>query len=220
MARTGKIARLPVAIRTELNQRLRDGESGSTLLPWLNAQPEVVTVLRDQFKGAEINAQNLSDWRSGGYADWERGLDRLHRTSALAERAIALAREAGGNLNEGAAAIVSGRILEALEGMGEDAKLEDLIALEKTISNLRSGDQDKLKLEQKQQELALAREKFQRDTCELFLRWSADRRASELATSNSSHADKIAALGQLMFGDDWKPGAPNSDSARTHESRA
>ena len=51
MARTGKIARLPVAIRTELNQRLRDGESGSTLLPWLNAQPEVVTRLSAELAG-------------------------------------------------------------------------------------------------------------------------------------------------------------------------
>lgn len=210
MARTGKIARLPEPIRSELNRRLRDGQLGTTILPWVNGLPEVRAILEAEFGNKDINAQNLSDWRTGGFADWERGLDRIHRTSLLAERAVALAREAGGNLNEGAAAIVSGRILEALEGMGEDAKLEDLIALEKTISNLRSGDQDKLKLEQKREELALAREKFQRDTCELFIRWATDQRATELATSNTSHADKIAALGQLMFGDDWKP----ADAAR------
>jgi hypothetical protein len=181
MARTGKIARLPVAIRTELNQRLRDGESGSTLLPWLNAQPEVVTVLRDQFKGAEINAQNLSDWRNGGYQEWVDQNDRLTRTSLLAERAVALAREAGGNLNDGASAIVSGRILEALEGMGEDAKLEDLIELSKTIALLRSGDADQTKIQQKNEQLKLAREAFEHKLREYQDKVAAQKREIESA---------------------------------------
>jgi hypothetical protein len=34
-ARNGKIARLPLAVRTELNQRLRNGETGAELLTWL-----------------------------------------------------------------------------------------------------------------------------------------------------------------------------------------
>jgi hypothetical protein len=58
-------------------------------------------------------------------------------------------------------------------------------------------------LQLKRDELELSRDKFQRDTCELFLKWTSDKRAAEIAASNLSHSDKIEALGQAMFGEDW-----------------
>ena len=69
--RTGKIARLPFALREQLNRRLRDNEPSDPLLAWLNALPEVQTLLKDQFQGSPISRQNLSDWRQGGFAEWE-----------------------------------------------------------------------------------------------------------------------------------------------------
>ena len=41
MTRNGKIARLPLAIRQQLNQRLQNGELGQELVSWLNQLPEV-----------------------------------------------------------------------------------------------------------------------------------------------------------------------------------
>src|SRR5713101_951139 len=41
LSRNGKIARLPLAIRQELNRRLQNGEQGKKLVAWLNALPEV-----------------------------------------------------------------------------------------------------------------------------------------------------------------------------------
>jgi hypothetical protein len=35
MTRNGKIARLPLAIRLQLNQRLQNGEVGADLIQWL-----------------------------------------------------------------------------------------------------------------------------------------------------------------------------------------
>jgi DNA repair ATPase RecN len=56
----------------------------------------------------------------------------------------------------------------------------------------------------RRQLVQLARQKFQRDTCELFLRWQADQRALEIAASGGLlQSEKIERLGQLMFGDDW-----------------
>jgi hypothetical protein len=52
--------------------------------------------------------------------------------------------------------------------------------------------------------LELNRQKFQRDTCELFLKWFEDKRAKEVLSSSASNSDKIEQLGQLMFGEDWK----------------
>ena len=54
--RRGKIARLPLAVREELNTRLRDGEEGKQLVLWLNGlpailemSPELIAALQDNF---------------------------------------------------------------------------------------------------------------------------------------------------------------------------
>lgn len=72
VARVGKIARLPEKIRIELNRRLADGETAKTLLDWLNSRPETQPVLAAEFGGRAINEQNLSEWRRGGFVDWQR----------------------------------------------------------------------------------------------------------------------------------------------------
>ncbi len=43
-ARNGKIARLPAALREELNSRLEQSEESPELLQWLNALPQVQEV--------------------------------------------------------------------------------------------------------------------------------------------------------------------------------
>ena len=68
--RYGKIARLPRALQTEVNRRLAAGDPSRILLAWLNAQPEVQTVLAAEFAGKPIREQNLSAWRKNGYQKW------------------------------------------------------------------------------------------------------------------------------------------------------
>ena len=86
----GKIARLPRNLRHELNQRLADGEPSDSLLAWLNALPEVQTVLADHFGGNLISPQNLTNWRQGGYQEWCQQQERLEFTRQLAENAAEL----------------------------------------------------------------------------------------------------------------------------------
>ena len=69
--RIGKIARLPRHVRTEINQRLDNGEETESILGWLNEQPAVQEMLQEHFQGAAISAQNLSEWRQGGFREWE-----------------------------------------------------------------------------------------------------------------------------------------------------
>ncbi len=70
MTRTGKIARLPVSIRDQLNRRLLDNEPGPALLDWLNSLPEVQAILAAEFASQPISPANLSQWKSGGHRDW------------------------------------------------------------------------------------------------------------------------------------------------------
>src|SRR6266853_1842572 len=69
--RTGKIARLPHPIREQLNRRLEASEAYEPILNWLNALPEARQVIDDHFAGLPISKQNLSDWRSGGFSEWQ-----------------------------------------------------------------------------------------------------------------------------------------------------
>jgi hypothetical protein len=73
MTRKSKIARLPNAIREELNQRLLNGEEGKNLVQWLNSLPKVRAVMQAKFEGHPITEQNVSDWKQGGYVAWEAG---------------------------------------------------------------------------------------------------------------------------------------------------
>ncbi|HVY70612.1 MAG TPA: hypothetical protein VHH73_11835 [Verrucomicrobiae bacterium] len=91
--RIGKIARLPRAIRDQLNQRLDDGEQGPELLSWLNGLPEVREILARDFEGKEINAQNLSSWRQGGFQDWLTQGQVLELAQRLDEETSEIRRE-------------------------------------------------------------------------------------------------------------------------------
>jgi hypothetical protein len=68
--RTGKIARLPHAVREALNERLRDGLPCAEILSWLNSLPVVREVLRRHFDGSPMTQENISRWCHGGYAGW------------------------------------------------------------------------------------------------------------------------------------------------------
>jgi hypothetical protein len=216
----GKIARLPFALREELNQRLLDGQSGRKILGWLNARPEVIAILAEEFGGLRITDQNLSEWRKTGHAKWRARRQRLDATRELAHTAVKLAEAGGASLSEGAAALASGRVLELLETLADQQQTdpEAFTGLVAALKTLRSEDnksrmirvqQDRLgvdrqRLRQLEEQLALARQKFQRETCELFLRWRSDERTRAIADGPGSNDEKVEQLGRAMFGDLWQ----------------
>ena len=71
MTRKSKIARLPREIRDQLNRRLDDGEVQTNLVEWLNSLEQVQAVLHAEFDDRPINEQNLSEWKQGGFLDWQ-----------------------------------------------------------------------------------------------------------------------------------------------------
>lgn len=204
ITRTGKIARCPLAIREEVNRRLLDGESGPKILRWLNEHPDVLRVL-DQYFGEEpVSAQNLSEWRQGGYQEWIVRHEKIEATKALASFAAKIGEAAGGNLTDGSAAILGGKILEKLEAADDDTDLagltKALVALRSTDLEARKAQQRERLLSQKEREVALKEKQFQVRTCELFLTWYDKKRAAEIAEGNDKRDVKIEQLRLLMFG--------------------
>lgn len=212
MARTGKIARLPLAIREELNHRLRENENGQTLLEWLNALP--------QCQDAPINDANLSLWRQGGFAEWLQDQDKVHRIEKLSELSLRLAKASGGNLSEGLLAIAAGKLQEALEAGCEvefdEATGKETISgvpvdkLTNAVAKIRAMELEAQKLEvkkvevgQKGQALDLETRKFNHLRVKSFVEWMQDEKAKDLATSDMAADTKLEALGRHLFGDAW-----------------
>lgn len=78
---TGKISRLPDAIREQLNIRLDNGEVATTILKWLNSLPEVRDILKREFKGRPIDKRNLCEYRKRAFRKWQIRRDALRFSS-------------------------------------------------------------------------------------------------------------------------------------------
>ena len=87
MTRNGKIAHLPRHLRDQLNQRLEDGEQSKSLVRWLNTLDEVHDILDLYFDGRPISEQNLSEWKNGGFLDWQHRQETDQRIQRLLDLA-------------------------------------------------------------------------------------------------------------------------------------
>ena len=168
--RKGKIARLPREIREQLNQRLADGEPGTQLVEWLNALPEVQTVLKNKFSCRPISEQNLSEWKAGGYCDWLAQHEALEMVRDLGDDTQELDQAAGKPLADRLALwlagryVVATRLLRDKDGAESFRLLRELCA---DVVELRKGDHsaERLRLEREMMEFerGQAREKTEEE---------------------------------------------------------
>jgi len=146
MTRNGKIARLPKAVRDQLNRNLQDNVPGGHLLDWLNALPEVQQVMAEQFNGRPINEVNLSDWRNGGFLDWQARQEMLGQAQELAEESADLKSGLPVALAEHLHMVVAGRYAELLNswnGVVDDnfvKRVKGLRLLCQDVAVMRRGD--------------------------------------------------------------------------------
>jgi hypothetical protein len=148
--RNGKIARLPKATRDMINHMLDDG------LPY----PVIIDEL-GQF-GEGLNAQNLTNWKNGGYQDYLKIQEMIDRTKAQAEVAAEILRETEGmdssTLMEACRVIAAVQVMKGLMENGDESlkkilldKPNGYISILNVICNLaKTGlkiDKSKLELE-------------------------------------------------------------------------
>ena len=167
MSRVGKIARLPEQIREQINLRLENGEEGRDIIAWLNSLDEVKAVLAAKFEGRPINDGNLSEWKLGGYRDWQAQQIAL----AEARRAVAeggeLAQTGEGALADKLAAWMLGRYIVAtrklIENEDDPAVWKLLREMCHELVALRRGDHGAEWLRIERERLKLQRKKQQSD---------------------------------------------------------
>jgi hypothetical protein len=210
--RKGKIARLPRSIREALNVRLHDGQPASVVLPWLNEIVEVKGVIEQHFAGEEINEQNLTNWRQGGYVDWCEHQAEADRLQGLAELSIKLVEATGLKISDGAAAIAAGNLLSKLEMVTDPDEQHQLI---QQLVALRSGDHavhdgmrkdrklalDVKKSELKEREVLLAEDKFRRLAAEKVFDAATSKEAQAIIASDKPKSVKLEQLALWMFGE-------------------
>jgi hypothetical protein len=185
VTRNGKIARLPKTVRDELNRRLSDGEPGNQLVVWLNAVPEVQTMIAAEFGGRAVREQNLSEWKQGGYQDWLRQQEALELVRSLSAEGEELqAVTAAQPFTERLVIWLAARYAVATRQLeGQDGKTElDWQKLRELCSDvvaLRRGDHSAARLKIEQERLERDRQKTEEDLVEHFQRWAKNPRVRD-----------------------------------------
>ncbi|MEP6670757.1 MAG: hypothetical protein ABJF10_16485 [Chthoniobacter sp.] len=160
--RTGKIARLPQAIRQRLNERLADGEPQQLLVAWLNEMDTIQERLEELFEGRPITEQNLSDWKQGGFLDWQRSQE----ARGLVLECLSEVEELGNEIGEEAlldrvttmVAVVLLRLFrEAATAESGPQQRQAVLELAREMARLRRGDHQR-------QHLRLLTERERRET--------------------------------------------------------
>jgi hypothetical protein len=177
ITRNGKIARLPKAVRDELNRRLSDGEPGKELVAWLNSLPEVRSVVAVEFDGRPVREQNLSEWKQGGYGEWLRQQEALELVRSLSEEAQEMKAAADEPLTEKLGLWLVARYAVAtrkLAGKDNDGEIDwpRLRELCQDVVALRRGDHSAVRLKIEQERLEREREKTEEEVVEHFKRWA------------------------------------------------
>ena len=179
--RIGKIGRLPRQVREELNRRLLEGEPGITLVAWLNGQAAVQPVLDRWFGGRPVTEQNLSEWRQGGYEDWQRQEEARAWVRELGEATEGLGN--AGELGDRFACVLAvgltrlAKVLLDKEGEPEQ-RWERLCKVSQELSRLRRDEQRAVQTRIREEQWALAKAKQEMAAAE---RAAAKRREKELA---------------------------------------
>ena len=175
--RNGKIARLPRKIRHQLNHRLADGQLAEALLPWLNDLPAVKTLLAADFAGQPITKQNLSQWRTGGFAQWEARQDLLADARDLAEDSGELTATLRAQLPEHLATVLQARYASLLVNWdGEESpdftrKLRALRPLCHDITRMQRAQQCTARVKLEQDRLAAKQKLTETELVDKFEEW-------------------------------------------------
>ncbi len=202
----GKIARLSLEVRTELNTRIRRGELSTTLLPWLNGLPEARAMLDLHYGGADITPLNISTWRTGAYRVWLERREMLEERREMAKYCLELA-ENGKDLADGSASILAAKLMEVIEDFDVGAqrallaeKPASLVGLIGSLTKLQSKANENYKLKQTDRRIDLEERKFEGRFLQLFEQYYHDREVREIMAGKDGAQVKMEQLRTHIFG--------------------
>jgi hypothetical protein len=175
--RTGKIALLPDNIREDVNHRLHDGERGKLILGWLNSLSQVKAVLAKHFKGRPITPSNLTEWKQGGYIDWQVRQDALTLVSNLNDKQALGDDALPGKLNDSLLRWLSIQYAAAAQAFitvesNPELKWNRLRQLCSDVTRLRRGDFSAERIVIQQKRLSLDEKTAEQKLEDKFWDWT------------------------------------------------
>lgn len=155
--RTGKVARLPKDTRDQVNVRLRDGHTYEAIGAWLA-----------DIGYGEISASNLSNWKDGGYADWQKHQDRLETDLLKREFALELVKaNEGSQIHEATLQLAASQLYEVLTDF-DVGPLKETLAdkpglYPKIVNALAKLSEGGLKYERYRAEVQAAKDRLEKE---------------------------------------------------------
>ena len=206
-SRLGKIARLPLAIREELNTRLLEGDPAHLLIEWLNTDPAVLDVLNTDFGGELISSQNIGQWQRGGYMEWA-----LVRECAATARGLSESSEdiaSTGISAEHLLTVLTAQYAKILTEL-QTAPVDKLDELERRINLLRKLTNAALAMRRREfhaarLEIARERNEIARGRLELAREKQLSKSASSASSKASASTESTAAPDQHRQRDALEP---------------
>jgi hypothetical protein len=203
MSRTGKVARLPKAVREKLNLRLEDNEPANELLKWLNNLPQTQKVLKSQFNGAPINKQNLSDWKTGGFRDWQAQQEALNAMQQMADDADELQDSSTDPLSDKVSTWLLARYFLKLKQALAAGGADELKLLHKFCGDvvaLRRGDHYSARLKLQEEKLEREKGESEEQIMEYFQDWVKNPDVNDWIRDNTmSEEEKDLAIQAILF---------------------
>jgi hypothetical protein len=189
-AGTGKVARLPVAIRHELNLRLLNGEEGRRLVAWLNGLPEVQALMAAHFQGQPIGEMNLSRWKQGGFLAWCEQQVALASVATVFEHSNDLQQAAKNGLTGRLNMVLTARLareLQRLDSMREgDDKSKAWREIIGALSVLKRGELQDERLRLEREKLDFRRQAREKEVWQ----WTKRERIQTSSRERSAAADE------------------------------
>ncbi len=175
--RNGKIAKLPRPLRDQINRALDAGQSAVSIARGLNEIPQVKAMLEAHFGGKPISQQNLSEWKAGGYRDWQLRQELILQHEEFAANIHELSQTAEGMANAlfGMLLLDYARLMKNKDGeTPEDfeKKRKALSAQLQDIVKLRRCDVQARNVEVQEGRLERDREKTAEEEFQKFTEWA------------------------------------------------
>ena len=165
-------------------------------MAWLNSVPEVQAILAAQFGGAQIREQNLSEWRKGGYRDWEQR-ERAIEVAVSLGKAEAQRAEAGdATVGEALSLWLAREYAVATREIAESGDAEKWVLLKAMcadLARLRRLDQQGARLRLAWQALAWEQEQEAKRSAER----AAERELRYGAAAQDAHAEQQEEYGRV-----------------------
>ena len=162
-------------------------------------QAEIIELMRDRSLNETVKELAKDGFKTsrtalGEFWSWWHLRQRFNQVGAFSEQMVEMLKEEAPRISD-----------ETLERYGQRLFKARAIEMEQADPEAAALIWHRMQKLRLQGEIVqLERQKFQRETCRLFLKWAEDERAKQIANRGGmEQGEKIQALGHLMFGEDW-----------------